>query len=290
MPTICQPPDPNPRPPRIQCPPGATDCHVHILGPKDKYPELPDARYIAPDALPAACRHLHETMGIQRVVLVQPNPYGLDNRRQLDALAELGKPARAVVIVSPDTADSELKRFHEAGVRGVRFVIGSPRAPSIAEIEHFAHRLKPMGWHIQIQILPEDRSNPLVALESILADLATDVVIDHMATVHVDDGIEQPNFQVVRRLLRGGRCWVKLSAAFRMSAEPPPYRDLIPFVQALVETRSDRLVWGSDWPHVNFKKKMPNTTDLLDSLLYWVPDVEIRRRILVDNPAVLYGF
>jgi len=290
MPTICQPPDPTPRPPRIQCPPGATDCHVHILGPKDKYPELPDARYTAPDALPAACRHLHDILGIQRVVLVQPNPYGLDNRRQLDALAELGKPARAVVIVSPDISDSELKRLHEAGVRGVRFVIGSPRAPSIAEIERFAHRLKPMGWHIQIQVLPEDRSNPLVVLESLLANLATDVVIDHMATVHVDDGIEQPNFQVVRRLMRGGRCWVKLSAAFRMSAEPPPYRDLIPFVQSLVETRSDRLVWGSDWPHVNFKKKMPNTTDLLDSLLYWVPDVEIRRRILADNPAVLYGF
>jgi predicted TIM-barrel fold metal-dependent hydrolase len=290
MPTICQPPDPNPRPPRIQCPPGATDCHLHILGPKDKYPELRDARYTAPDALPAACRHLHDILGIQRVVLVQPNPYGLDNRRQLDALAELGKPARAVVIVSPDTSDSELKRLHEAGVRGVRFVIGSPRAPSIAEIERFAHRLKPMGWHIQIQVLPEDRSNPLVVLESLLANLATDVVIDHMATVHVDDGIEQPNFQVVRRLMRGGRCWVKLSAAFRMSAEPPPYRDLIPFVQSLVETRSDRLVWGSDWPHVNFKKKMPNTTDLLDSLLYWVPDVEIRRRILADNPAALYGF
>lgn len=251
---------------------------------------MPNARYTAPDALPDACRHLHDILGIQRVVLVQPNPYGLDNRCQIDALAEMGRPARAVVILSPDTPDSELRQLHKAGVRGVRFVIGSPRGPSIKEIDCFAHRLRPLGWHIQLQVLPEDESNPLVGLEAILTNLATDIVIDHMATVRVADGVQQPNFQVLCRLLRGGRCWVKLSAGNRLSAEPPPYKDLIPFVQSLVAIRSDRLVWGSDWPHVNFKATMPNTTDLLDCLLHWVPDPEIRRCILADNPTALYGF
>lgn len=287
MTKLCQGPDPYPRQPRLAAPAETTDCHFHIFGPATRYPYVADREYTPPDALPAACCHLFHTLGIARAVLVQPSVYGSDNRRQLEAAPRLGVPARAIVVIPPDTPDKELARLQEDGVRGVRFILAHTGGLPLGDLERLSARVKDMGWHIQLLLRPDH----LVELEPRLAKLPSDFVIDHMGFIRpAEGGLEQPAFRALLRLLRGGRCWVKLSGAYRLSAEAPPYRDLIPSARALVEARPDRLLWGSDWPHAIFKGRMPNTTDLFDLLIDWVPDEKARRCILVDNPARLFGF
>jgi predicted TIM-barrel fold metal-dependent hydrolase len=287
MTELCQGPDPHPRRPRRTLPPAAADTHFHIFGPAERYPYISDREYTPPDALPAACRHLFQALGIGRAVLVQPSVYGADNRRAMDAVAELGVPARVVVVVPYDTPDRELRRLHEGGARGVRFIVAHAGGLPLADLERFSARVKAMGWHLQLLL----RSSDLLALEPRLAKLPSDFVIDHLGFIRpADGGVEQPAFQALLRLLRGGRCWVKFSGAYRLSADAPAYRDLAPFARALLGARPDRLLWGSDWPHAVFKGTMPNTTDLFDLLVDWVPDEKTRARILVDNPATLFGF
>ncbi len=286
---LCQPPDPNPRPPKLVCPPGAVDCHLHIYGSQQRYPTSPASEFAVPDALPAAARHLHQVLGIQRAVLVQPNGYGLDNRRQLDALAEIGSSARAVVAVAPDVSDQELQRLHQAGARGARFAIGHDKARPLADILSFAERLAPLGWHIDLHVRRPPGVPVLARDEALFRRFPVPLVFAHFAGLPGKDGTKQPDFQFLCELMRGGNCWVKLSAAYRLSAEPP-YRDLAPLAQGLAAARPDRLLWASDWPHVNFRAKMPNTTELLDCLAEWIPDKTLRRRILVDNPQALYRF
>jgi predicted TIM-barrel fold metal-dependent hydrolase len=284
---FCQGPDPHPRRPRWTPPPAAIDTHFHIFGPAERYPYVSDREYTPPDALPAACRHLFQTLGIGRAVLVQPSVYGADNRCAMDSAAELGVPARIIVVVPYETPDTELRRLHEGGARGVRFIIAHAGGLPLADLERFSTRVKDMGWHIQLLL----RSNDLVALEPRLAKLPSDIVIDHMGFIRpADGGVEQPAFQALLRLLQRGHCWVKFSGAYRLSVDTPAYRDLAPFARALVEVRPDRLLWGSDWPHAVFKGRMPNTTDLFDLLIDWVPDEKTRARILVENPATLFGF
>jgi predicted TIM-barrel fold metal-dependent hydrolase len=283
----CLGPDPSPRKPRFAVPPGATDTHFHILGPAAAYPYVDDREYTPPDALPAAYRHLRETLGVQRVVLVQPSVYGNDNRCMVRAASQLGARARTVVVVPFSTSDHELQWLHDSGARGVRFILAHRGGLPLTDLHRFSERVKPMGWHIQFLLRPSD----LIDLESSLASFATDFVVDHIGLVRASDGgIEQPAFQALLRLFRTGYCWVKLTGGYRISSEAPPYRDVIPLVSALLKERPDRLLWGSDWPHVMVKNGMPNTTDLLDLLFDWVPDDKVRKQILVDNPQTLFGF
>lgn len=291
MPELCQPPDPRPRAPKLKCPPGAADCHLHVYGPQENYPASPASDFAVPDALPAACRHLHDVLGIERLVLVQPSGYGFDNRRQLDALAELGRPARAVVSLPFDVSDAELRRLHDGGARGARFAVGDhAKARPFDGILRFADRLAPLGWHVEIHVRRLPGTPVLVRAESMLTRLPVPLVVAHLANLSAEEGTGQPDFQFLCELVSAGNCWVKLSAGYRISTEAPPYRDLGPFARQLVATKPDRLLWGTDWPHVNFKRKMPNTSDLLDYLLEWVPDEDARLRILVQNPQALYGF
>ncbi len=286
---MSRPPNANPRPPAQRCPAGATDCHFHIYGPEPEYPPSPKRRFDVPDALPAACRHLHDTLGIERLVIVQPSHYGFDNRRQLDAIAELGRPARAVVAVPMDIPDDALKRLHAAGARGARFAVG-PNGPAFADIARFTRRLAPLGWHVEFHVVRAGMDEVLAPALPILREFAVDLVIAHFASLPVGRGVDQPDFRALCALVAAGRCWAKLSGGYRVSTEPPPWRNVAPLARALVETRPDRLVWGSDWPHVDLKGPMPNSTDTLDCLQEWVPDAATRTRILVDNPRVLYGF
>ena len=147
-----------------------------------------------------------------------------------------------------------------------------------------ARRIASRGWHVQLHVMDAGGRAPLAEMETVLINLTADVVIDHMGSLSAPEGIGQPGFQALLRLVGSGRCWVKLSAAYRMSAVLPPYDDRVPFVHALL---SVRLLWASDWPHVSFKGLMPDTADLLDQLFHWVPDEQQRKRILVDNPAAL---
>lgn len=287
---LCQPPDPLPRVPDLRCPPGTTDCHVHVYGPDSRYPVAPTRAFDVPEALPSALLNLTETLGVARVVLVQPSGYGVDNSRHLDAAAEIGIPARVVVALRADVPENELRRLHERGVRGVRYNIGHAGAVPITEMPQLARKIAPLGWHVQLHVMDDGGRVPLAEMEQTLASLPTEVVIDHMGSLRPELGVGQPGFQALLRLVDTGRCWVKLSCGYRMSHEPPPYPDMLPYVQALVAHRPDRLVWASDWPHVSFKGKMPNTTELLDLMASWVPDETTRHLIFVDNPARLYQF
>ncbi len=286
MTALCRPPNPTPRPPRFRAPPGTTDCHFHIFGPADQFPFVSERAYTPPDASPAAYRHLAQTLGIERAVLVQASVYGLDNSRLLAALPDLGMPARAVVVVAPDVPDSDLDRMHAAGARGARIIATHPGGPGLEGLEALAGRLAQRGWHIQFMLSPAQLS----ALETRLSALPCPVVIDHFAGIPATGGVGQRAFQALLRLMALPHVWAKLSAAYHCSRLPPPYDDLAPFAAALVSIASGRLVWGTDWPHVHFEGEMPNTTVLFDRLADWLPDPALRRQILVDNPARLYDF
>jgi len=285
MTDLCQGPDPHPRKPCIAVPPGAADTHFHLFGDAARYPMVDEREYTPPQVTPAMARHLFGTLDIQRAVVIQPSVYGEDNRAQLEGAAQIGIPVRAVIVARYSATDRELDKLHEQGARGLRYVLAHPGGLPLSDLERFANRIKDRGWHIQFLA----KGPQLLELAPRIEKLPCPVVIDHMGMIRPSDGIAQPAFQAVLRLLRLGH-WVKLSGAYRLSQEQPPYRDLIPYVQALVTERPDRIVWASDWPHAFLKGKMPNTTDLLDMLGDWIPDEAARRRVLVDNPAALYGF
>lgn len=281
----CQGPDPNPRPPRFRVPPGATDTHFHLFGPRDRYGLVEVREYTPPLITPADAARLFATLGIERAVVIQPSVYGEDNRAQLEGASQVGIPTRAVVVARYETPDEDLARLHEQGARGLRYVLAHPGGLPVSDLERWARRVNALGWHIQVLA----KGDQLAELAPRLEQLDCPVVIDHMGMFRPEDGVGQPAFQAVLRLLRRGH-WVKLSGGYRLSRQPPPYPDLVPFARELVATRPDRIVWASDWPHAFLKSPMPNTTDLLDLLVDWVPEEEARNRILVQNPAALYGF
>ena len=286
MTKICRPPNPNPTPPAFVAPEGTTDCHLHIFGPQARYPYVPHRSYTPPDAETHAYRHLADTIGIGRAVVVQASVYGFDNRRTLDAMDALDMSTRAVLVVPPTISDSELDDHHRRGARGVRIIATHPGGLALDDLPAFAGRLADRDWHIQFMLSPSQ----LVDLAPNLRSLPCSFVIDHFAGIPAEMGVEQPAFQTLLRLMEAQTGWAKLSAAYHCSKSPPPYRDLGPMAQALVGVAPDRLVWGSDWPHVHFDGPMPNTTSLFDRLEDWLPDAALRRQVLVENPARLYGF
>jgi predicted TIM-barrel fold metal-dependent hydrolase len=224
-------------------------------------------------------------LGIQRAVVIQPSVYGDDNRAQLQGAKEIDIPTRAVIVVRHETSDQELATLHRQGARGLRYVLAHPGGLPLSDLERWAARVNELGWHIQLLA----KGPQLLELASRIDKLACPVVIDHIGMFRPGDGLDQPVFKAVLRLLVQGHR-VKLSGAYRLSQQLPPYPELIPYVTQLVAARPDRIVWASDWPHVFVKSTIPNTTDLLDLLADWVPDEATRNRILVDNPAALYGF
>jgi predicted TIM-barrel fold metal-dependent hydrolase len=288
----CAPPDPAPRPPKSKFPPFACDCHAHICGPQATYGYIPERIYTPPDALLPAYRHLLATLGCERAVLVQPSFHGTDNRAMLAAMKEAGASFRGVAVLADDASESEIAAMHAAGVRGARLNIvdvktGKGELP-LALIERLADRIKAFGWHIEFLMHVDE----FPELDRMLARLAVDCVFGHLGYVRTDKRIATPGFQALLRLLRAGRAWVKLTGPYRISTGPLPHADTNAFAHALVEVAPDRLVWGSDWPHVKteWSIPMPNDGELADLLEAWVPDAGIRKRVLVDNPAKLYGF
>jgi 2-pyrone-4,6-dicarboxylate lactonase len=278
-------PDPDTRRPRIAMPAGTCDCHVHLFGPQTRYRYDPKRRYTPPDASLDDYMKMARTLGVERAVLVQPSVYMTDNSVILDTLAANRFPLRAVVVFE-DVSDRELERMHELGVRGVRLNLRHAAGVSGDIAPRMAERIKPLGWHLQFRLDPDD----FVNVEPMIRQLPVDVVIDHMGQVPADEGIESPAFQAILRLARSGRAWVKLSAPYRLGKLEHPYRDVTPFVQALLEANVDRMVWATDWPHTTLTKRMPNDGDLVDLLGEWIPDASTRRKVLVDNPAKLYQF
>lgn len=287
---LCAAPNPHTLPPRHATPASACDCHAHILGPISKFPYDPIRVYTPPDALLADYRAMLNTLGIQRAVLVQPSVYGMDNRVMLQALRTGGSSFRGVAVVSGEISDKELRTLHQAGVRGVRVNCVDRRERRnivpIPYVTKLADKIKSLGWHIEF-LLQVDAAADL----GICHDLDVDVVFGHCGYVHADRGGEwSPGFKALLKLLDGGRCWVKLTGPYRISLDDLPYKDVSPMARALVAVAPDRLLWGSDWPHVMLSKTMPQDGALLDLLADWVPDTTKRNGILADNPAKLYDF
>ncbi len=268
-------------------PAGACDCHMHVFD--DRYPIVPGAQPV-PAASVAEYRVVQAWLGTTRTVVVAPSTYGLDNRCTLAALAELGPQARAVVALAPDVAEAELERLHTAGVRGVRLNLARGRSTPFDTLAPLAERIAPLGWHVQVMMTPAQ----LYEHGEALGRLPARLVIDHMARIPQDDGVDSPAYAVLRRLVDAGNTWVKLSLASSAQLIGTPREPVLHALgRALVQAAPQRMLWGSDWPHVlaiQEGKSQPSDASMLALLLDWVPGDAGRRAILADTPAELYGF
>ncbi|KVC44857.1 amidohydrolase [Burkholderia diffusa] len=262
----------------------ACDCHIHVYD--DAYPLAPTATFRPPHAPVDAYRRVQRALRLARVIVVQPTGYGFDNRCTLDALAALGPQARGVATLPVDVADAELERLHAAGIRGVRFMTLSGGVARWDELERMAARIAPLGWHIDLQL--DGRTLPDV--ESMLTSLPARVVIDHTGKFLTPVAPDAPAFVALRRLLDRGHVWVKLSAPYETSRSGAPgYDDVARLATVLAREHSTRCVWGSNWPHPN-ASPVPDDAHLLGWLRACAGDEAVSRTMLVDNPAVLYGF
>jgi len=271
-------------PPRFAVPPGACDVHFHVFEPG--YPCVAEPLYTFPDGTLAQYLRLTEFLGIERMVLVQPTYYGTDNSLTLDVLRKLG-PDRCsgVVRIEEDTPDDELDRWGELGVRAIRLDLFARREHPLAEIVAYVRRMAaraaPRGWHLQFYT-PGTVVRDLLPF---LAELEERFVIDHMGYMLESDGLTRADFDRLLGVLEQGRCWIKLSGPYRI-AKGKPLASVEPLGRALVETRPDRLLWGSDWPHLPDGRR--DTGELLNLLVDWAPDPEARRMILVNSPDELF--
>ena len=286
---FCQGPDPNPKPPGFRVPAKACDAHCHVFGPAAKFPYAEGRTYTPPDAPFEALQRLHAVLGIARAVIVQATCHGTDNRATLDAIGRSGGRYRGVAIVDASFRDGDFAGLHRGGVRGVRFSFARHvgGAPDFGLVKAVAARVAPLHWHLVLYLEAEDIVENLKELRA----LPVPVVIDHMGRVKTQAGLRQAPFQALLKLLRNEpNFWVKICGAERISSAGPPYRDAVPFAQALIEAAPDRVLWGTDWPHPNIDGVMPNDGDLMNLLAKSAPDENVRNRILVDNPHRLYGF
>jgi D-galactarolactone isomerase len=277
-------------PAKLKAPPNAADCHMHIYDPR--FAESNPRPGLNPkNATVSDYRLLQKRTGTTRVVVVTPRNYATDNRVTLDALAQLGASARGVAVVHPTVTDAELKSLNDGGIRGIRFSLGEPTTSVVRweMVEPLAKRVADLGWHLQIHIDGEQ----IVANADLLRRLPTRLVFDHMGHPTLLAGPEHASFAVMRGLIDKGRTWIKLTSAYENSKiGPPEYPEATRIAQAFVKAAPQRMVWGSDWPHVGTQKKppLPNDALLFDLLAVWAPEEATRRRILVENPEDLYGF
>jgi len=277
-------------PPKLKAPANACDCHHHIYDPA-RFAMVPTPGRPPPsNGSMVEYRLLQKRIGTTRHVVVQPRNYGVENEVTLDALKQAAGNARGVAVVRPTVTDAELKRFHDAGVRGIRFSIGDPKSRVVQPdmIEPLAKRIAGMGWHIQFNMEGEQ----VVELADLLRRLPTPMVFDHLGNPPLPAGIGHPSHAIILELLDKGRAWVKLSGAYsNTKIGPPDYPDATKIAQAFVKAAPERLVWGSDWPHPTMPDdNKPDDALLFDLMTVWVPNEAMRNRILVDNPAMLYGF
>jgi D-galactarolactone isomerase len=272
--------------PRSVAPANACDCHMHIYD--ERFAAARPGSRHQTEASVAEYRLLQKRLGTTRTVVVQPASYATDNAVTLDAIAQLGDQARGVAVVHPEVTDAELERLAAGGIRGIRFSVFDPRtaAVSIDMIEPLAGRVRALGWHIQLHM----RGDQIADNAALLDRLPCPLVFDHMGRLPQPAGTAHPAFGIVCRLLGRGRAWVKLSGAYLDTRSGPPhYGDATAVARAYVATAPERVVWGSDWPHPTENEK-PDDALLFDLLAAWAPDDATRRRILIDNPATLYGF
>ena len=281
--------------PDFRSPPGGCDAHFHVFGPAGRYPyNQADLRYAPPLAPLEDFLALAKELGIERFVFVQPSAYGRDNRCMLEAMREVGtQNCCAIVDIDEHAPDAELERLDAQGVRGVRINVPPVKpyeagfaATLLARIDRLRGRCAEIGWQLDF-LTPGWLTAELMPT---LAKLNLDFTIAHFGMFFAKDGVKQPGFQALLELLRSGsgRCWVKLTGVYRMSVTEG-FADVAPMARALIQAAPDRVIWGSDYPHLSFADKV-GSVDLWNLLRKWAPDEAVRRRILVDNPQRLFEF
>ena len=270
--------------PSFEVPAGACDCHHHIYD--RRYPAHPSATLLPADASLADYRLLQRRLGLQRHVIVQPSTYGTDNRLLLDTLRAAGPQARGVAVLGTEASEAELQALHEAGVRGVRFNLSFLVGVTADMMVPLSKRLAERGWHLQVN----GTAALLQAHEAALSQLACPLVIDHMDQLPQPAGLDHPAWRLYQRWLDGGRTWFKLTGAY-LTAQRADLSDVGTVALALLRQAPERMVWGSDWPHPTKKADAkPDDAAYFNLIAQWAPSAALRHRILVDNPAVLYGF
>jgi D-galactarolactone isomerase len=260
---------------------------MHIYEPG--YAMRGDAAHPSQPATLAHYQEVKKKLGLTRTVIVQPGGYGTDNTCTLEAMAKLGKDnARGVATVDPQAPDSELERLTKLGMRGVRYHMRGGIVVGWDTMARMAARVAPFGWHVQLQC----ESGEIGEHEALLSKLPCDLVIDHMGRFEAATPPNDPNWRVMLKLLATGRTWVKLSGPYYGSKSGPPrYEDKAPIARALIEAAPERMVWATNWPHPSMKKNYPDEAKLLDTVASWTQgDEALRTKILVTNPAQLYGF
>ena len=278
---------PDPKTPDFSPPAGAVDAHCHVFGPADAFPFAPERKYTPGDAGKEMLFALRDHLGLSRNVIVQASCHGKDNSAMIDALRAADGRARGVAVVAHDIGDDELDQMHAAGVRGVRFnfvkrlVDDTPREVFMATAE----RVQRLGWHIVVYFEAPD----LADLTPFLKQLPGIVVVDHMGRPDVTQPADGPGFQAFANLMADmPNLWTKVSCPERLTVAGPPYDDVVPFQRHLVEHFSDRVLWGTDWPHPNMKSHRPDDGLLVDTIARIAPTAALQQALLVDNPMRLY--
>ena len=289
-------------PVNFEIPPGACDCHTHIHGDVEKFPFFAGRVYTPEPASPEEMSALHKALRMERVVVVTPSVYGTDNSSSQFGMMARGATARGVAVIDDKTPETALDNMHKAGFRGVRLNLatGGVNDPNVGRSRFTAavDRMRERGWHVQLYT-----TLPMIsAIKELVLASPVPAVFDHFGGLEASLGLEQPGFSDLIALVKSGKAYVKISGAYRSSNLAPDYQDMVPYARALIAANPDRIVWGTDWPHPDSSPvEGRKPTDiapfyqiedgrLLNQLPVWAPDAEVRKKILVDNPARLYGF
>jgi 2-pyrone-4,6-dicarboxylate lactonase len=283
-------PAPYPRAPSFAVPPGAVDTHAHVVGLPPQWPLAVNRSYTPVESPVEDYLAMLDATRMTYGVLIQVSVHGTNNGLMMDALKAYPGRLRGVAVVDPDVPGRELDRelddLAASGVSALRLNVLFGGGIGLEAMTKLGPRCAERGLHLQF--LMDVRA--LAEMEETVRALPVPVVIDHMGHIPVSEGTDHPGFQALLSLLRDGKAWAKLSGAYRISSDAPHFPDATPFAQAIVEANPEHCLWGSDWPHVGLPTMPFNTGDLLDQLPVWVPDETTRNRILVDNPARLFGF
>ena len=293
-PRACLPPLTAPSKPHFIPPPLACDSHMHLFGDPAKYKFDPDRSYMPPSATVRDIDRLHGHIGIARCVIVQASVYGMNHGVMLEAMRAQPSRFRGVAVLRADTPDSLIDELHEAGVRGFRVNLFQRHGRKIyrggaglEDAKALAPRLRRRGWHVQAWLDAED----LPDLAPPLFALGLDVVVDHMGRITADRGVNSRGFSYLCDLLAAGKLWCKLSGADRITCSGSPFDDAVPYGRALMQANPKKVIWGTDWPHVNyFDDAMPDDGILTDLIPRYAPTAEEQALLLVINPATLYEF
>ena len=286
-PKPCPGPDRQPKRPAFAMPRGACDTHVHVFGPQAQFPFSDQRSYTPEDCTYEDLMQLHAVLGVDRAVIVHGGAHGTDNSATLAALDRNPTRLRGVAVIASGLPESELADMHRRGMRGCRMSTVVSGGASFAHLDRLAGETFDLGWHL---VLHFNKASELVDVAPQLQATRSPFVLDHLARISAAEGVDSEPFRTLLRLLDTDRCWIKLASLYRLSAEPYPYRDMLPMIEKVVALRPDRILWGSNWPHPICPVAMPNDGDLVDLIPLWLPDTRTQQLALVDNPASLYGF